>query len=769
MIKKSKTYTIWFVSYLIILILPMIFTMFLYGHIQNVWMSEVSNINFVNLENAQNNMDNIFYQIENVFSLISLNNNLNKVFNRYDLQSTAMYEMYEAARDISVYNATADVIFDLYVYLPKSDLIISSKNIVRDADDYFRFGGKNIETDISEWKAVLSNSNEHMIPDLRLLNNQGDEVECAAFLRTMPTLETGDNVEGIIVAIIEKNRLTFNLANNKLYREGSFYLFNEQDENIVKYGNTEKFPLDGINIIKDENLIKTTINKEQVYIMQLSSAVSNWRQVVVIPVKSFADFIYDTRNTAIWMLIGSSVIGLALIMVLLKYNYSPLNSLIEKLKEFSKSKDYTDEYSLIDVVLRNAIKDKEEMSNLLSKQTKEMKVNFFKRMLRGEIDENLFASTFDLYDIKFISDNFAVFIIRFDDIGLLFADDETITPAERVRLAQFITANVMEEMANENDRAYLLPFEDTVAGIVNIKDESLSVWEASLYDAVQKSRTFIEDNFEFSFSVAVSDVNKSYTAISYAYNESLVALEHMALLGEDSCVFYGNIKDTGSKSYHYSIDIENKLINFIKAGDDKNASILIDEIFEKHFNTGNPPAILIRCLIFNLESTILKVAYDMFKTSNFDSLDEVLGLEAMAYSKGVSTLKSKLKDIISDICSEVRSNDEKHGDSIVYKIKKYIEENYADPNLTIPLIAEHMKLHPTYATAVFKESTGDGILNYLMAYRIGKSKQLLAETDKNIEEISNAVGYSYWRTFTRVFKKIEGIPPSKYRENLSGK
>jgi YesN/AraC family two-component response regulator len=51
-----------------------------------------------------------------------------------------------------------------------------------------------------------------------------------------------------------------------------------------------------------------------------------------------------------------------------------------------------------------------------------------------------------------------------------------------------------------------------------------------------------------------------------------------------------------------------------------------------------------------------------------------------------------------------------------------------------------------------------------MDFRIKKSKLLLSETNDGVEKIANAVGYANARTFTRVFKSIEGVTPSKYRE-----
>lgn len=47
--------------------------------------------------------------------------------------------------------------------------------------------------------------------------------------------------------------------------------------------------------------------------------------------------------------------------------------------------------------------------------------------------------------------------------------------------------------------------------------------------------------------------------------------------------------------------------------------------------------------------------------------------------------------------------------------------------------------------------------------RIKKAKELMAETDLSILEISQSVGYEHNSSFTRVFKELEGISPAQFR------
>ena len=63
-----------------------------------------------------------------------------------------------------------------------------------------------------------------------------------------------------------------------------------------------------------------------------------------------------------------------------------------------------------------------------------------------------------------------------------------------------------------------------------------------------------------------------------------------------------------------------------------------------------------------------------------------------------------------------------------------------------------------------KAITGMGIVDYVNKQRIEQSIVLLTTTTMNITEISEVVGFSSLRYFSKVFKSIKGEIPSAYRK-----
>lgn len=63
----------------------------------------------------------------------------------------------------------------------------------------------------------------------------------------------------------------------------------------------------------------------------------------------------------------------------------------------------------------------------------------------------------------------------------------------------------------------------------------------------------------------------------------------------------------------------------------------------------------------------------------------------------------------------------------------------------------------------FHEMTGMGYAEYGNLIRIRHTEELLIYSDMSVEEISRAVGMSSANYYTRLFKKVNGMSPTKYR------
>ena len=70
----------------------------------------------------------------------------------------------------------------------------------------------------------------------------------------------------------------------------------------------------------------------------------------------------------------------------------------------------------------------------------------------------------------------------------------------------------------------------------------------------------------------------------------------------------------------------------------------------------------------------------------------------------------------------------------------------------------------TYLSRAYKERTGGNLLNYIMTCRVKKAEELLVSTRDSIPVIAEKTGFTNAASFSRVFKKMIGITPGRFRE-----
>ncbi len=96
-------------------------------------------------------------------------------------------------------------------------------------------------------------------------------------------------------------------------------------------------------------------------------------------------------------------------------------------------------------------------------------------------------------------------------------------------------------------------------------------------------------------------------------------------------------------------------------------------------------------------------------------------------------------------------------------IRDYLDEHFTE-KISLDALAERFFISKFYLTRVFKEQFGVSINTYLLNKRITKAKQLLRFSNEKLEDIGYRCGLGAPHYFSRVFKQVEGITPSEFRE-----
>ncbi len=126
-------------------------------------------------------------------------------------------------------------------------------------------------------------------------------------------------------------------------------------------------------------------------------------------------------------------------------------------------------------------------------------------------------------------------------------------------------------------------------------------------------------------------------------------------------------------------------------------------------------------------------------------------------------LRSWWLNKITDITRHMANRKKAQSENIVAKATHYLEEHYRR-DISLDEVSREVNINPYYFSKRFKEETGVNFIDYLTGIRIKKAKELLADPALSIKEICTMSGYSDPNYFSRIFKKVENITPSDYRE-----
>lgn len=100
--------------------------------------------------------------------------------------------------------------------------------------------------------------------------------------------------------------------------------------------------------------------------------------------------------------------------------------------------------------------------------------------------------------------------------------------------------------------------------------------------------------------------------------------------------------------------------------------------------------------------------------------------------------------------------------SNIKRVFGYIKQNYSQ-YITLEQLAEMAGLNPKYFCEVFKEYTGKTPIDYLIYYRIECACEQLLMTDNNITEVAFSCGFNDVSYFSKKFRLLKNISPSKFR------
>ncbi len=772
----------WLLSYLAVLLLPLIISIFVYVVAGRMLGDEIREANSSMLKQVQEMMDNYFQAMERLNYELTWNVRVQDLLfsNKYlSHPEEYNYDLYRVSQDLKPYQSAYSLVDQFYIYLNKGDTVILP-GIVREGREAYELLHASGEWTYSEWKATVGQKDVHGFLPMNRIDNEGKLRRTVAYVSSFTMDKEFSPAANVIM--VDEERILGLIRNVELFNKGHVFILNEQNQVLV--GTSAGKTMQGLPFARftdpSHPLREWTGPDGHYQVMAMSPGRSGLRYVSMIPSKLYWEKATLVRNLTIASSIASLLGGVLLTTFFLRRNYNPLRSLLQAV---SGKTDLPlprggNEFQQLQQAMDRTFSKLDTMTAQIERQRHLVRSHFIARLLKGRtdasvpIDESLAA-----FSMTFASDSFAVILLYIEPSETFYERLPRMDPGESGKLLQFIVSNVAEELASQRNAGYVAEVDDALACLVNFKpgaDDSNR--SAELMRIASESQRFLAEAYGIQLTLAVSGIHRSVSGIAQAYMEAMDAMEYKLVMGSKEILSYEQLYNRAGEDngllYYYPLQTEQQLINYAKVGDFEKAKQTLDDIIAHNFMRGPVSVPIARCLMLNLVSTMVKTVSEIGALQESFLVQQPRRIERLARCATVHEMQARTTAFLRDVC-EYTAGRRLHNlqqtrrhtlDRLMEQVKSFIADRYADPNLNITWIGHHFEMKPTYLSKLFKDYTGEGLLDCINKTRVERAKRLIAGDRRNVSDVAGCVGFNDVNSFIRTFKKYEGITPGKFKE-----
>ncbi len=103
-------------------------------------------------------------------------------------------------------------------------------------------------------------------------------------------------------------------------------------------------------------------------------------------------------------------------------------------------------------------------------------------------------------------------------------------------------------------------------------------------------------------------------------------------------------------------------------------------------------------------------------------------------------------------------------DTYINAALEYIHHNPGQ--VQVSELAEMIGISRFYLTRIFQEKLHLSPKEYIFNFRLSEASRLLRSTNRTVQEIAGQMGYASPFSFSQSFKKVYGVSPARYREQI---
>lgn len=768
---KNNIFSIWLISYVLILLIPITVMVYSYFKSMAALEKQIKDFNISSLEQVKHVIDGKLAELESILLQINLNDN-NKILFRSSIEADPFYryKMLEFKGELNTYKIANKFINEIYVYYYNKDYILSNEG-AKDPFYHFDLIYDNKLHSYETWLESLGQKHVKDYVPVYIKDATGKSYHTVEFMQSLPIENISDS-QAMLVVTLNKSIIEDTINSMKWASKGYIAILDKEDNVIASTDEASNNSIPEYEQLTGKNGInKLKLEEGSAAVCHIISQVNDWKYIAVIPNDVFLS---QARRISQVIIISISIcflIGLGVAYIFTKKNYSVIHRLIKifESKTGQPFKGKYNEYRFIEKSILDIIEQEETIKEQLQTQENVIRDDILRSLVRGKIDAG-YAVHVLKHDYKLCIEGsfFAVimFYIKNEEENLSHSVNEV--KAEVFDINRYIIISVCQELMPAGYNINMVEINDMVVGIVNLEQEEVGPAQSGLLDTAGRINQMLIDKYGIYCAISLSGLHPSVDGLSGAYKEAHQAMEYKLVMNNDAIELFRENRryDNTDLAYKDIFELEQKFINSLKAFNFKDSKDLLEKMFSMYFSQSRESVKVVNCHLASLMNIMINYIRYVQASFSKDFLKELDVIDRLVGCKTVQELKHHMGYVIDQM--DVYKAEEKRNQVVRINdvVENWVEEHYRDTDLSVSMLANKLQVSVAYLSKAFKKQTGIGLLEYIHKIRIDKSKKLLKQ-NYSVKEVSEMVGYISDISYIKVFKKYEGITPGQFKESAS--
>lgn len=668
------------------------------------------------------------------------------------------FRVLDTRKSIYNFSLSNNFIFSYFIVYKNSELVLaeSSTYLLPQFQSYFSYN----RLDSQAWRSLFIGDDYQR----RVLPAQDVTVNGTPYslLTYIQSLGYPGYPQGAIAITVDNREIQKLLGGLDLSGGGWAYIINEAGEVVssISAPGSQMHWIDRSSLAGKRGSMLQEIGGEKMMVTYTTSQYNGWTYLVAQPAYVVLKKVLYIKKMTFAMALVFLAVGLLLSYFLAYRNSRPLKSIMETIIERTNGEGYngSDGFHYIRSAVSRLLDNNEELQQKMEKQAPLLQAALMERLLKGEfVTQNDMPVLMQHVGIDMQGDYFMAAIIQLRGYDKGLDRDEL----EKLAIKRVMVKDIVRDEIGRRVRWHDVA-EDQIALVFALNAAgSPDHRQAYIDELIGDVGDVIRSRLDMTVRFGLGGMYDGLLDVSRSYEEAKRALEYLAWRNMNGMMRFEDLPKESS-GYYYPSDLEQRLGNLAKAGEQGAVSGLLEELYRVNFEERHLTVPMLRLFKNEMWGTIIKLLPQV-------GIEEDTVLELMRQSGDPSSLEGleknyrALEAVYSKICEYVHDHKKSQNQELLERIVGLLHEEYGQHELCLDSVAERMNISKGYLSQFFKEQKGVNFSDYLEQLRMEQAKDLLAHTDMAVYEIASHVGYSSSNTFCRAFKRIHAVSTTEYR------